>query len=292
MMKRIGLEPILFYTAKHRNRNFKNFSPDEVRFFNVELLNETIIPFLESKNGLNNKALSYRQLAKREGIEIHDTTDVNHPSVINSLIDNDKVIGGVSVRFLQVFEREIIGVLHEKGFFWNIHSGLLPDYKGLLIPPRAIMNGEAEYGLTLHDMACGIDEGGIILKGTLPLNPSKPVLDLYLDTVPLSVEILKNAIQSFLSGMPIPAKIETSHRSRSYYSNPTPEEWAAFKAQGGQYVDPKTIASRLSRLFAEAGTKTYIDLTQEVEIKRSCLFDIPAQFHTQPHIVSVPVVQL
>jgi methionyl-tRNA formyltransferase len=292
MMRSMGLEPVLFYTGTHKNREFKNPSPDEVRFFNVELLNKTIIPFLEGQNRLGDKAISYRQLAAHEDVEIHPVADVNDPKFINSIINDDRLIGGTSERFLQVFGKEIIEVFRIKGFFWNIHSGLLPDYKGLLIPPRAIMNGETEYGLTLHDVTCGIDEGGIILKGELPVNPSKPVLDLYLDTVPLAVDMLKDALQCVLSGIPITPKIEISDKPRSYYPNPTAEEWQAFKAQGGRYIDPDTIAGRLAGHFTQAGTHAYDTLVQTIEIaaENVCVSRIPVLPHKPFQPVPSPVV--
>ena len=44
----------------------------------------------------------------------------------------------------------------------NFHDGPLPRYAGLNAPVWAILNGEAQHGITWHLIAGGIDEGDIL----------------------------------------------------------------------------------------------------------------------------------
>ena len=67
----------------------------------------------------------------------------------------------ISIRFGQIFKPALIkiprlGVL-------NLHSGILPKYRGILASFWAVLNGEKKLGMTLHYITdSGIDTGDII----------------------------------------------------------------------------------------------------------------------------------
>jgi len=41
-------------------------------------------------------------------------------------------------------------IAHSQYGYINLHSGLLPDYRGVMASFRAMVNGDAEIGSTLH----------------------------------------------------------------------------------------------------------------------------------------------
>jgi phosphoribosylglycinamide formyltransferase-1 len=51
----------------------------------------------------------------------------------------------------------------------NIHPSLLPDYKGLHTHERALADGVAEHGCTVHFVTPGLDEGPAILQARVPV---------------------------------------------------------------------------------------------------------------------------
>lgn len=55
-----------------------------------------------------------------------------------------------------------------KGAF-NIHGGILPDYRGGHVMNWAIINGERESGATLHYIDAGIDTGDIVADQRFPI---------------------------------------------------------------------------------------------------------------------------
>lgn len=252
-MLEMGYEPVIFNTGDNRNRQFKTPTPPVVAFFNAALPRDTLIPYLESQPIINAKNHTYRQLAQRHGVEYHEIKDINDPDFINTIAADQNYRGAMAVRFLQVFEKEIISVFHEKGFMWNLHSGLLPDYKGLLLPYRAIMNGEKSYGLTLHDLTSKIDDGDIIMRGSLPLDRDKPVLDLYLDLVPSGAELIIKNLSEFKRNGTVEYEPQAKAKAH-YYSNPTQEEFASYVRKGIFYADPDKTIERLTDLFSIKGT--------------------------------------
>ncbi len=263
-IKAMGFEPAIFNTGDHKNRKFKIPSPQDVAFYNVELLRDTILPFAESANPNGAPNLSFRQLAQKHELEYRKIIDVNDPDFIATVIDDERLIGGIAARFLQVFEQEIIGVFNEKGFLWNFHSGLLPDYGGLLTPPRAIVNGETEYGVTAHEIAVGIDKGAIINHAPLPLNPNKPILELYTDSIPPAVDMLINALNEYKTNGFVKTTTQPAI-TPPCYTNPSPEEIAKFAAHGIIYADPIKTAGMLTPLFAKAGTDESVELERALQ---------------------------
>ncbi|PYR20238.1 MAG: hypothetical protein DMF94_12655 [Acidobacteria bacterium] len=51
----------------------------------------------------------------------------------------------------------------------NVHGGLLPEYRGGHVMQWALINGEAETGVTLHYMDAGIDTGPMIADARFPI---------------------------------------------------------------------------------------------------------------------------
>jgi methionyl-tRNA formyltransferase len=180
LLDKMGILPVIYYTDTHLNRRFKVPPPKSVSFFNVGLLRDTILPTLEEYAPYEFHACSFRQLATRYGGTFVEIKDVNDPDFLESIRTDKELCGAISIRFLQVFEAPAIQTFEQKGFLWNLHGGILPQYKGLLLPFRAIANGEKESGLTLHKIREGIDTGDILEIGTkllLHLNPySKHIL--------------------------------------------------------------------------------------------------------------------
>ncbi|MBP7823542.1 methionyl-tRNA formyltransferase, partial [Candidatus Gracilibacteria bacterium] len=50
--------------------------------------------------------------------------------------------------------------------FLNVHTSLLPKYRGAAPIQHALLNGEATTGLTIMQMSLGMDEGDILLQET------------------------------------------------------------------------------------------------------------------------------
>lgn len=54
---------------------------------------------------------------------------------------------------------------------YNIHPGLLPRYRGSGAFSWAIINGEEQSGVTLHELDVSIDHGDIITRSTFDIWP-------------------------------------------------------------------------------------------------------------------------
>ncbi|WP_018953629.1 methionyl-tRNA formyltransferase [Thioalkalivibrio sulfidiphilus] len=61
----------------------------------------------------------------------------------------------------------------------NIHASLLPRWRGAAPIQRAILAGDAETGVTLMQMAPGLDTGDMLLKAVTPIGPADTAQDLH-----------------------------------------------------------------------------------------------------------------
>ena len=60
----------------------------------------------------------------------------------------------------------------------NVHSSLLPKYRGAAPINWAILNGEKETGVTIMHMATELDAGDMILQRATPIGPKETAEEL------------------------------------------------------------------------------------------------------------------
>jgi folate-dependent phosphoribosylglycinamide formyltransferase PurN len=249
----LNIIPILINTKTYKNKNFIVTPPADISFFNVRIFEKNIIPFLNKYPTHKAQFRTYEQICDTHRLHHYKITDVNDKSYHALFEDKHNIVGTICIRQLQILEQDTIKKLTKNTFLWNLHGGLLPSYKGLLTPHRAIMNGEKNYGWTLHEINEGIDTGRIISTCQKPLDPQKPVLDTYLDMIEPSVTMIINALQKQLNGTI--EEIKQPNIGGKYYSYPTPAEMEAYKKAGIRYIhSPKTYVDKIVSLFSNPDT--------------------------------------
>lgn len=60
----------------------------------------------------------------------------------------------------------------------NVHSSLLPKYRGAAPINWAIVHGERETGVTIMQMDAGMDTGAVLLQGSTPIGETETALEL------------------------------------------------------------------------------------------------------------------
>jgi len=86
----------------------------------------------------------------------------------------------------------------------NVHTSILPKYRGASPIQTALINGETETGVTIIKMDAGMDTGPIILQKTVKIEPNDtyPILDEKLAKI--GIFTLLEAIPDYVSGKLIP----------------------------------------------------------------------------------------
>lgn len=104
----------------------------------------------------------------------------------------------VSMSFDQILKPAIIQ-LAPKGFI-NCHAGALPFYRGRNILNWALINGEKQFGVTVHYVDEGIDTGDIILQRVAPIFHEDRYSDLLNKASDLCAETLYDALVQINEG--------------------------------------------------------------------------------------------
>lgn len=82
----------------------------------------------------------------------------------------------------------------------NVHSSLLPKYRGSAPIHWAILNGDQETGVTIMHMALALDAGDIIAQKTTPIDPDETVETLHDRLAQLGAELLVETVAKIASG--------------------------------------------------------------------------------------------
>lgn len=76
----------------------------------------------------------------------------------------------------------------------NVHSSLLPQYRGAAPINWAVLNGDAETGVTIQYMAEELDAGDILLAKATPIDPQEDASQLYARLSELGGEAASEAL--------------------------------------------------------------------------------------------------
>lgn len=82
----------------------------------------------------------------------------------------------------------------------NVHSSLLPKYRGAAPINWAILNGESETGVTIMHVVAALDAGDIILQATTPIDLNESVEQLHDRLAVMGAELLGQAVAELAAG--------------------------------------------------------------------------------------------
>ena len=82
----------------------------------------------------------------------------------------------------------------------NVHTSLLPKYRGAAPIQWAIANGESETGVTIMKMDVGLDTGPILTQRTTPITPQDTGQTLHDRLAVLGAELLVETIPHWFAG--------------------------------------------------------------------------------------------
>ncbi len=249
----INLNILLPHIAPHVTHIFvsdkvggKNTNPPkelkELKFFEQTLFNDILFPQLDNqKRDFKGQYLTFNELSRQYNIPIQSLNEVKSAETLDYIrsLQPDLIL---SVRYGKIFGNDFIKI-PKRGII-NLHSGRLPQYRGVLATFRALMNGDSEIGCTLHYIDdATIDTGGIIGFSTLKVDTSKSLFWHIMNLYPASLDILTSTIDTILN-LPVgedgEGKVETltqTDDNAQYFTFPTQEEVATFKQKGWSFME-------------------------------------------------------
>ena len=85
-------------------------------------------------------------------------------------------------------------VLLERALWLNVHPSLLPRWRGAAPVERAIMAGDDETGVTIHETVEALDAGPIAAQEAFPIGPDDDAGDVYGRAAEVAVRLLDDVL--------------------------------------------------------------------------------------------------
>jgi methionyl-tRNA formyltransferase len=83
-----------------------------------------------------------------------------------------------------------------RGLWLNVHPSLLPRWRGAAPVERALLTGDAETGVTIHETVKELDAGPIAAQRAFPLTQEDDAGTVYARSAELAVELLDEVLPS------------------------------------------------------------------------------------------------
>ena len=177
-----------------------------------------------------NRFYSVARLAAYYSIPLYPCSNINAKEYICRLreLDIDIVL---SVAANQRFKRELLDV--PRLACLNVHSALLPKYRGLDGIFWALVHGETQVGVTVHLMNEDFDDGAIVGQQPFEVSPNDTLHSLYFKAIEVGSTLLSQVLDQFDSGTVLTKTNDIAEGS--YFSWPNGEAARRFRAQGRRF---------------------------------------------------------
>ena len=154
-------------------------------------------PDREKGRGRALAATPAKVLAERRGVPILQPRRIKEPSSIEALQALRPDVQ-VVVAYGQILPRAVIDIPRLGTV--NVHSSLLPRYRGAAPIHWAVVNGERETGVTTMLIDEGLDTGPTLLARSTPIGPEETAPELEARLGPLGAEILLETLDGLSAG--------------------------------------------------------------------------------------------
>lgn len=104
----------------------------------------------------------------------------------------------------------------------NVHASLLPEYRGAAPIHRAILDGRPVTGITIMQMAAGLDTGDILLQRSLAIGIHDTAQSLHDELAAMGGRLLVEALEKLEQGRLV--RIPQDHSRATYASKLAKEE--------------------------------------------------------------------
>jgi methionyl-tRNA formyltransferase len=223
------------FTAEHPDRR-------DLRIAEQTLPNDVFFPLIE-RAGLpdnGNRYLTFAEVERYRGIRVAPLVNPNAPEGLAEVREfaPDLIL---TIRYGAILKSAVIAI--PRFGVLNLHSGRLPQYRGMLATFRALAAGDAEIGCTLHYISDGtIDTGAIVNTASTRVTPGRSLLWHILALYPVGVQLIADALSSLSRGVAVPGARQSANEG-AYYSQPSIADWDIFRRRGWVGVHPSDLES-------------------------------------------------
>jgi methionyl-tRNA formyltransferase len=218
----------------------------ELKFYEQTLINDILFPQLEQNTSRmgSDKYLTFNELSLKYAIPIQSLNEVKSAETLDFIrqLQPDLIL---SVRYGKIFGNEFVRI--PKQGIINLHSGLLPQYRGVLASFRAMLNNDATLSCTLHYIDDKtIDTGGIIGYSTIKTDYTQSLLSNILRLYPAATDLIVATIKTIIEGGK-PAILPQTEAQAAYFTFPTEAEIDFYIENKGRLMNVHEYAAFIKK---------------------------------------------
>jgi len=214
-----------------------------LKFFEQDLLNKLL-----SRSFNNNQTNKFTGF---EGFEFHLDSEIKDENTINSSESIDRIQRLapdliISIRYGCILKDKCIEI--PKHGVINLHSGILPKYRGVMATFWAMLKGDTTIGTTLHKINDGtIDTGEIIKISTMAVQSEKSYLQHTLELYHQGTLDIIDATMTYSRN----EKIITipQAKSDSYFTFPKEDDFVRFEQKGFKLITEQEYMDFLCQYY-------------------------------------------
>lgn len=181
-------------------------------------------------NKFNSKKSVKKVLEKNNISVLRLEKNINHENSLE-LIKSFSADLIISIAGNQIFKKELI-TLAPLGCL-NLHTALLPKYRGLMPSFWVLKNDEKETGVSVFFVDEGIDSGPILVQKKIPISKNMTQMDLIKRSKKLGMDAIIESIEKIKHNNY--SLIENRDSEKSYYSFPTKKDVLEFKRKNKKF---------------------------------------------------------
>lgn len=192
------------------------------------LFTETLSVLLDGELSHKAKFKSFEGLSNQLCSPVSILNNINTAEGIEKLKQTDPDLI-ISIRYGIILKDAIIGI--PRFGVINLHSGLLPTYRGVMATFWAMLNGDKSIGCTLHYIDNSqIDTGRTIAVTALTVNQKRSYLWHVLTLYEQGVEEIAKTVKKIAAQALIDSSAQKS--GGHYYTFPTSQDLQNFDSKG------------------------------------------------------------
>lgn len=167
--------------------------------------------------------------ARTANVQLIEAASVNDASYLERL-QALKIDVLVSVAAPEIFRAPLLSV-PALGCL-NIHSGRLPQYRGMMPTFWQLKNGESVATITIHEMAEKLDAGGVIATREFPVAQADRLDRVITGTKREGARLMLQTLTDIATSGKFPEGQPLDMTQARYYRFPASEDVRAFRARG------------------------------------------------------------
>lgn len=239
--KAIAVSDVLEIINVDYKHSLENKTLDFLRWFGIwQALKMSVAYSIRIISGIIDSLTGYRifggycsvaHIARKHKIPYKVVNNVNDPAFFEHIKElNPELI--ISYSAPQVIKEPLLS--YPRHGIINVHSSLLPDYRGCMPSFWVLYNGETHTGATVHFMAEKIDDGKIIIQDRVSIEGCKSMVDVMRHTKQLGGQLVVKAI-SLIQNNAVEPKPNIAEHGR-YFTWPNRKQGRDFIKSGKSLI--------------------------------------------------------